>query len=204
MKKYPCCYLMHRNIDGVFDLIREHGLKWDNVERVEVGINHTVSMYLKYSNPKTGEDARFSIPHVVAAAFLDGEVFLSAFTDAKVQDAKFKEAREKVSVLVHPEWPRGYFAYKSPLSIRMKDGTVHEKLCVNAKGDPCMKLTDAEIMKKYMDCIRYAGTVAEEKAESAAAMVLALEAVDDVASLVDLLMLPEDQSVQTILLRNGR
>ena len=204
MKKYPCCYLMHRNIDGVFDLIREHGLKWDDVESVEVGINHTVSMYLKYSNPETGEDARFSIPHVVAAAFLDGEVFLPTFTDAKVRESRFEEARKKVDVVVHPEWPRGYFAYKSPLSIRMKDGTVHEKLCVSAKGDPCMRLTDAEIMKKYMDCIGYAGTVTEEKAGSAASMLLAMETIDDVSALVDLLMLPEEQSAQTTLCRSGR
>ncbi len=204
MKKYPCCYLMHRNIDGVFDLIKEHGLKWDDVDSVEVGINHTVSLYLKYAEPGTGEDARFSIPHVVAAGFLDGEVFLPTFTDEKVRDPRFKEARKKVKVVVHPEWPHGYFAYKSPLTIRLKNGSVCEKICVSAKGDPCMRLSDDEIMKKYMDCITYAGTLPQERAERVAAMALAMEEISDISALTDLLMLPEEQSAQTTPHRSGR
>lgn len=194
MKKYPCCYLMHRNIDGTLELIKEHGLKLDDVAGVEVGINHTVSLYLKYPEPENGEDARFSIPHTVAASFLDGEVFLHTFTDAKVREPRFIEARRKVKVTVHPEWPNGYFAYKSPLTIKMKDGSVFEKLCVNAKGDPCMRLTDDEIMKKFMDCIDFAGTVPVERAKEVARMALALEEISDVSRLMTPLMLREGES----------
>jgi 2-methylcitrate dehydratase PrpD len=55
IKKYPCCYLMQRNIDGVLDLIAEHDIAWENVASVEHEINHTVSLYLKYPQPETGE-----------------------------------------------------------------------------------------------------------------------------------------------------
>ena len=75
IKKYPCCYLMQRNIDGVLELIDEHNISWDDVESVEHGINHTVSLYLKYPQPETGEDARFSLPHSTAACFFDKKVF---------------------------------------------------------------------------------------------------------------------------------
>ena len=135
IKKYPCCYLQQRNIDGVLDLIAEHKISWEDVESVEHEINQTVSMYLKYAQPETGEDARFSLEHSTVACFFDQDVFLDSYTDEKARDARFKEARKKVKVTVHPEWPGGYFAFESPLTIRMKDGREFKKLCVDARGN---------------------------------------------------------------------
>ncbi|UCG54284.1 MAG: MmgE/PrpD family protein, partial [Dehalococcoidia bacterium] len=130
IKKYPCCYLQQRNLDGVLDLIAKHNISWDDVESVEHEINHTVSLYLKYSQPETGEDARFSLEHSTVACFLDRQVFLSSYTDEKARDPKFREARRKVKVTVHPEWEGGYFTFNSPVTISLKDGTEYKRLCV--------------------------------------------------------------------------
>ena len=191
MKKYPCCYLMHRNIDGALELIKTHRISYDNVESVEVGLNHTVSLYLKYQQPDNGEDARFSIPHSIAACLLDGHVFLDTYTDQKAQDPKFKEVRQKVKVTVHPEWKPGYFTFPSPLTIKLKDGREYTKLCMNAKGDPTNRLSDGEIMKIYMDCIDFAGTLSREKAERVAEMALALDRLNDISELMNILTFPK-------------
>ena len=193
VKKYPCCYLEQRNIDGVLELIAEHNISWDDVESVEHEINHTVSLYLKYPQPETGEDARFSLEHSTAACFLDKQVFLSSYTDEKAQDPKFREARQKVKVTVHPEWEGGYFTFNSPVTIRMKDGTEYGKLCVSAKGDPSKRLSTDEVMKKYLDSIDFAGTFSRGRAEQAAEMTLALDEVKDVSELMSLLTFPDRQ-----------
>lgn len=191
MKKYPCCFLMHRNIDGVFDLIKEHGITLEDVEDVEVGINETVSMYLKYQQPETGEDARFSIPHCVAACFLDGRVFLETFTDAKARDQKFIEARKKVKVVVHPEYKKGYPpAFVSPLIIRLKDGRVLAKECLYARGQANDRLSDAEIMKSFMDCVDFHGALSRGKAEQVADMAINIEKVKDVYEIMTILTFP--------------
>ena len=80
IKKYPCCYLQQRNIDGVLQLIKDHNIKWADVELVEHGINKTLSFYLKYDQPMTAEDARFSLEHSTVAAFFDRDVFLPSYT----------------------------------------------------------------------------------------------------------------------------
>ena len=94
MKKYPCCYLMHRNIDGALELIKTHQISYDNVESIEVGLNYTVSLYLKYQQPDNGEDASFSLPHTIAACFLEGHVFFDTFTDEKDETQNIRK-REK-------------------------------------------------------------------------------------------------------------
>jgi 2-methylcitrate dehydratase PrpD len=191
IKKYPCCYLMQRNIDGVLDLIREHNLSWDQVESVEHGINHTVSLYLKYPQPETGEDARFSLEHSTVACFFDRKVFLNSYTDERARDPEFREARQKVKVTVHPEWEGGYFAFHSPVTIRLRDGVEHEKVCIDAKGDPSRRLSPDEVMRKYMDCMAFAGTFSDEAAEKAAEMTLALDKVEDVSELTSILTFPD-------------
>jgi len=193
IKKYPCCYLQQRNIDGVLDLIAKHNISWDDVESVEHEINHTVSLYLKYPQPETGEDARFSLEHSTAACFLDRQVFLSSYTDEKARDPKFREARQKVKVTVHPEWEGGYFTFNSPVTIRLKDGTEYKKLCVDARGDPSNKLSLEEVMKKYMDCIEFGGTFSREAAEKAAEMTLELDEVKDISELMSILTFPDKQ-----------
>jgi 2-methylcitrate dehydratase PrpD len=191
MKKYPCCYLQQRNIDAVLDLIAEHNISWDNVKSVEHGINQTVALYLKYSQPESAEDARFSLEHSTVAAFFDKDVFLPSYTDEKARDPKFREARKKVKVTVHPEWPRGYFTFESPVTIKMKDGTDLKKLAVIARGDPSKKLSKDRVMKKFMDCVDFAGILSRQKAQMAAEMAFALEKVKDVSDIMNIFTFPE-------------
>ncbi len=191
IKKYPCCYLQQRNIDGVLDLIAEHNISWENVESIEHEINQTVSMYLKYAQPETGEDARFSLEHSTVACFFDKNVFLDSYTDEKARDARFREARKKVKVTVHPEWPGGYFAFDSPLTIRLKDGREFKKVCVEARGDPSKRLGVKEVMQKYQDCIDFAGIYSAKQAKAAAEMALELDKVKDVNELTNILTYPD-------------
>ena len=193
MKKYPCCYLMHRNIDGALDLIKEHHISYEDVENVEVEINHTVSLYLKYSQPDTGEDARFSMQHSIAACLLEGRVFLDTYMDEKARDPRFIEARQKVKLIVHPEWKSGYFTFNSPLVIRLKNGSEFKKLCVSAKGDPSNRLTSDEVMKKYIGCINFSGMFSRQQAEKVADMALALDEMKDITELMEILTFPKKQ-----------
>lgn len=190
VKKYPCCYLEQRNIDGVLNLIEEHNISYDDVESVEHEINYTLSLYLKYPQPANGEEARFSLQHSTAACFLDRKVFLPSFSDEKARDPRFKEARQKVKVIVHPEWEDGFFTASSPVTIRLKDGTEYKKVCISARGDPSNKLSSDEVIKKYMDCVDFAGNLSHERAEKAAEMVLALDEVKDVSELMDIFTFP--------------
>jgi 2-methylcitrate dehydratase PrpD len=37
MKKYPCCFFTHRAVEALLQLVSEHGLSYEDVERVKAG-----------------------------------------------------------------------------------------------------------------------------------------------------------------------
>ncbi len=189
-KKYPCCYCGQRANDGVLALIREHSISYDNVREVELEVNSTAHEIMQHDFPGDGEHARFSLPHGVAAAFFDGDIFTESYTDAKTQDPRFQEAWRKVRVTVHPEWPAGPSAGVTIVSIRLKDGREYKKSVAAARGDAGNKLTTGEMMEKYTKCARYA--FPKEQAERAAQLIMALDDQRvDVAELMSLLTFPK-------------
>ena len=191
IKKYPCCWFNHLGIDTVLDLIAENNISWEDVESVEHAVNKTLPLYLKYPQPETGEDARFSLEHCTICCFFDKQVFLDSFTDEKARDPKFIEARKKVKLTVHPEYSPGCIDWRGPVTITKKDGTVLNKVRTSIKGDATDKLTPNEVMKKYMDCIDYAGNISYKWAEKVSKMVLSLDEVKNVSDLMSILTFPE-------------
>jgi len=191
IRKYPCCGIMQRNIDGMLDLIKENKLSAEEVESVVVEVNHTFSMYMKFPDPLTGAQTRFSIEHAMAGCFLEPKVFLGTFTDEKANDPEFKAFRRKVKMVLHPEWEHGYFPQPSPITVHTKDGSSIRKDCVFARGDAGHPLTDQDVMDKFMGCVDYAGVLSHEQAGRAAKMVQALDDVKDVSELVNIFSFPD-------------
>jgi 2-methylcitrate dehydratase PrpD len=186
IRKYPCCGLLQRNIDGVRDLIAEHKLRAEDVAGVTVEVNHTFAMYMKYADPTSASQTRFSIEHAVAACFLEPRVFLSTFTDEAARDARFKDFRSKVKMIVHPEWEHGYFPQPSVVTVTLNNGKVIRKDCVFARGDVGHPLGMSDIRDKYFGSVDFAGTLSPETAEKAQRLLLDLENVKDVSELTNL------------------
>jgi 2-methylcitrate dehydratase PrpD len=186
IRKYPCCGLLQRNIDGTRDLIKETGITPDEVESITVEVNHTFAMYMKYPDPNSAAQTRFSIEHAVAACFMEPRVFLSTFSDERANDPRFKAFRSKVKMVVHPEWEHGYFPQASVVTVCLKNGKVLKKDCMFARGDVGHPLEMADIRDKYDGSVEFAGTLSRAQAQKAASMIQELEKLDDVAPLVNI------------------
>ena len=65
VKKYPCCYALHRGLDALFTLRREHGLTLDAVERIDVLTSARGLEALITGEPLTGLEAKFSMPYAL-------------------------------------------------------------------------------------------------------------------------------------------
>lgn len=122
IKKYPCCYRSHRALDALFDIITEQQVSYVDIDRVTVDLNLYDSYLMKFPEPQTGEEAKFSFEHILGAAILKGEIWLDSFTDESVQDPKYREARDKVDVVIHPDWPVGRADARTPVTLKLKDG----------------------------------------------------------------------------------
>jgi len=190
VKEFPCCFLQMHIIGGFLELRKEHNISADDVESIQVDVNSSFLIAVRYQHPANEDQARFSLPHSIAACFLDDKVFLDSYTNEKALDPKFHAFRDKVKIVPHDEWNVGGLSGPEiPIVIRLKDSTEYKKVCPSV--DTPIKLSDEQIMDKYMDCTLR--VLSRNQANQVAEMVLALEDVKDVSELVKTLTFPEKQ-----------
>jgi 2-methylcitrate dehydratase PrpD len=182
IKKYPCCYRSHRALDALFDLMAEHRLAYNDIEKVTVDLNLYDSYLMKFSNPETGEEAKFSYPHILGAAILKGKAWLDSFTDESAFDEKYREARKKIDVVVHQEWPPGRVDARTPVTVRLKDGRAFSKE-INSPREPNL----TELLNRYREAA--SGILKRDQTEKSIDLLLAMEKVKDISEIMNLLAL---------------
>jgi 2-methylcitrate dehydratase PrpD len=101
IKPYPCGVALHPAIDAVLDLKSRHTIDVDRIERIEVGMTRYTYDKLAYLEPKTGLEAKFSMPFTVAWALVHPQVTLDTFTDAAVKQPKVQALVRRARNYVH-------------------------------------------------------------------------------------------------------
>jgi 2-methylcitrate dehydratase PrpD len=142
IKQYPCCYRAHRALDALFDMMSEQQVSYAEIDRVTVELNLYDSYLMKFPVPQTGEEAKFSFPHILAAAILKGEVWVDAFTEESVFDPEYLEARKKVEVIIHSEWPPGRADARTPVTLKLKNGRTFIKEIESPREPTFEQLSD--------------------------------------------------------------
>lgn len=180
MKKYPCCNRAQRALDALFDIMAEHKVVYDEIEKVIVDINLYDSYLMKYPNPKTGDEAKFSFPHILGAAILKGRVWVDSFTDESATDHRLHEARKKIEVITHTDWPLGRAEARTPVTVKVKDGRVITKE-VAASSEPTME----QLINRYKEGAQR--VYASDQTEKSIELLLNLEKLKDISELMNLL-----------------
>jgi 2-methylcitrate dehydratase PrpD len=190
LKMYPSCYHTHRALDGVLQLMVEHRLSDKDIAAVEVGTSERAMRVLAFSEPETPYQAKFSMPHCIAAAVVDHRVTLDTFTSHKVEDRDIVEARKKVHLSFPdvPIWPGladvgpDTEFVGNPVTIRTTDGRSYSARVDIPRGDPALPLTDDELLTKYRECAR--GQLRPDDIERSLGLILGLEKMEDIRTLM--------------------
>ncbi|MBI3065789.1 MAG: MmgE/PrpD family protein, partial [Deltaproteobacteria bacterium] len=196
LKKYPSCYHTHRALDGVLQLIGEHRLSDKDIAEVEVGTSERAMRVLAFSTPATPYQAKFSMPHCIAAAVVDQQVTLDTFTSQKMENRGIVETRKKVHLSFPdvPIWPGladvgpDTKFVGNPVTIRTTDGRSYSARIDIPRGDPALPLTDDELLAKYRECGR--NQLRPDDIERSEGLVLGLEKVTDIGTLMAILRSP--------------
>lgn len=191
MKKYPCCFFTHRALDALLQLVNEHNLSYEDIESVEAGVTPFIKDALVGgSDPQSGDMARFSLEHCLASAILDKEVTVQSFTNEKVLSPKLKEARRKVKLTVHPEWPSGRSALVIPVTVKLKDGKEFTDKVEKLKG------TVDHPMSREEQTERYRGFalpfLSESQIEQSVQLILHMEELKEVKGLMSIVTFGRD------------
>ncbi len=181
IKKYPCCYRSHRALDALMDILAEHSISYADIEKVAVDLNRYDSYLMKFPDPRTGEEAMFSFPHILGAAILKGKVWLESFTDESVIDPEYQEARRKIEEVVHADWPVGRVDARTPVTVKLKDGRVFCKE-IAAPREP----TPDQLLDRYRQGADRVLT--RKQTEASIDLLLSLDHLQDLSELMDLMV----------------
>jgi len=155
-KRYPCCYMLHRMIQATLNLVRETGVKLDDVAVARVDMPKGGTKPLIHPFPKSGLNALFSGPHAIVAALADGRIDLATFTDEAVMRPAVQSRLRDVQVIESAEnLPAGMTIGDAPVTVTLtlKDGKslAHTiKVSPGSKGDP---ITPPQLKAKWADCL---------------------------------------------------
>ena len=192
LKKYPCCYALHRPIDALLQLRERLSLTPDNTESVFCRVAPGALRVLPYTQPKTGLEGKFSMEYTLAVGVVDGRFDLAAYSDAGV-------ARPAIGALLprmgKSEDTRCLGGEADPgarssgtigfveVTARRRDGAEETVRVDKPIGSPERALGWTDLEAKFHDCAAQAGLASNSAAGSFAAW-RALRQCSDVGRLL--------------------
>ena len=189
IKQYPCCAFTHRALDGMLSLVQQHQLSAADVVGVECRVGRPTMEVLIHTRPQTGLEGKFSMQYCMAAALLDKRIGSLSFSDEKVRRPAAQQLFERVTMTLHPEAQRdGTSGEGLPVTVMvmLRDGRTLSEHIQHPKGHPANPLTAIALQDKFEDCAY--GVLERQDLRQVIELVRALEQLDDIGLLMDVLM----------------
>lgn len=183
IKPHPSGSLTHPGMTKMLELIREHGIKAEDVEKVDVGTNHNMLNALIHHQPKNELQAKFSMEFCMAILLLDGRANLPEFTDETVMRDDVQQMIKKVDFHVDQDAEAaGYAKMTTIIDIHLKDGKTVSGRADFGKGSPANPMSYDEAADKFRGCAEFAGWP-KDKGEKIVELVASLDSASDLSAL---------------------
>jgi len=159
VKKYPSCFAAHRSIDGMLGLIQDTDLTPEQVEKVEVTISRRNRSTLRYAQPQTVPEAKFSVQFAMAAALIARGCGLMELREEFVLRADVQALMRRVEVLPEDreDATRPGEAPEDIVTVHTRDGRALTCSVDYVRGGPERPLAPGELRTKFNDCLAHGG-----------------------------------------------
>jgi len=152
-KPYPCGIVLHAVIDACLAIAADHAIEAATIANINV-IGDAL-LLARGDRPVHDErDARVSLHHVAAVAFLYGKAGIEEFTPALVHKPEVVALRSKVQAVLDQQLQIG----AARVEVHLADGTIHTRELVHAKGSIEQPLSMAELQAKVRTLTAYGGS----------------------------------------------
>lgn len=196
IKPYPSGVLTHPSMDTMGFVMRDEGLKPEDVEKVTLYAANNILHPIRFRIASTHLEGKFCMAFLLAAMIVAGKAGKAEFTDDFVQSPQVQDMQKRVFTEFDPEIDAmGHDRIRSRLVVETKDGRTFERWAdENYRGSPHNPLSDKEVEGKFRDCA--AGLIDEGAIAAVFGTVWALEKAGDVTTLYDRLDWRSAQGVQ--------
>jgi 2-methylcitrate dehydratase PrpD len=183
LKPYTACRHTHGAAQAALQLVHEEPIGPQDIEAVDVYTYHIASVAVGkgVTASSTFVSAQFSLPYVVAACLIDGEMGPAQLKEKRISDPAVLELSKKVKVNVDPELSAAYPGMTpSRVEIRLKGGRTLVKQVDIPKGDPRDPVTAEDVADKLR---RFASRRDEKTIDKIVGLSIELEKAGDIREL---------------------
>lgn len=184
-KFHASCRHTHPAADALLALMREHGLRADDLAEVEARVHQgAIDVLGPVVNPTTVHQSKFSMGTVLALIAREGRAGLAEF-DAALHDAEVARLRERVRMTLDTEVDGAYpQRWIGKVAVRTTDGRQLTARVDEPKGDPGNTLSRPEVEDKAIRLGTYAGAATEAEMRQLIATVWGLAELPKVGRLL--------------------
>jgi len=181
-KPYPSCRDTHGCIDAALYLRKKYDLTADQIASVICHVSWKQAQILRFSNPKNGSEAKFSMQYCMSTALLKGQLTLEDFRDEMVLDPKVQDLLAKIRLVHSRERLQGADSAQEVI-VKLKDGRECSHHVKEPKGDPKNPMTDDELFEKFRDCAKR--RLKTEKIEKIIESIMEIDKLANIKELTD-------------------
>lgn len=162
IKHFPAEYHSQSAVEAV-QVMREKlggdSLDWRQVKRIRIeSFDAAVDIIGKFKEhwaPTHRETADHSMPYIVSATLMDGDITLESFTQARIQAPDLRELIQTVTVERNDEMNAGYpKGIPNRITIELADGTSVTETVAYPLGHAENPMTDEDVAKKFKPLAR--------------------------------------------------
>ena len=144
-KPFACGIVIHPSIDGCLQLRNAHGLRAEDIERIDLKVHPLVLELTGKTAPRTGLEGKFSVYHACAAALILGQAGESEFSDEIVARADIIALRNRIRA--HVDQAIGEAS--ADVSVTCRDGRLLHVFVEHAIGSVERPMSDADLQRKF-------------------------------------------------------
>ena len=189
IKPYPCGNLQQPAMDKLREMVLQHDIRPEQLERLAVKSHRLMPLNLTYHRPTTGLEGKFSMEFSLASILVLRRAGLLEYSDDVVNRPDIQDVIRKTDYTVFSDEEaeaKGYHLWTTFLDVTLKDGRTISARVDAAKGSADFPMTEEEVAEKFRDCAAFA-KMPKDNTEKAIELLLNLEKVGDIRELTRLL-----------------
>ncbi|MFC1917131.1 MmgE/PrpD family protein [Chloroflexota bacterium] len=184
LKLYPCCACSHAAIYSTLEMVCQHDINMEDVEKIDIDCDPFLPKVLVYDAPKTPYEGKFSMQYPIALAVSEREVTLEQFTEEKITEPGIVNLMQKVKQIPNQDLiMENPSAMSTIVNIHLKDGKIITKRYDFPPGTAENPISDEDLFSKYRKCART--VLPEKQVEESLKLIMNLEKVDNISLLMN-------------------
>ena len=186
-KMYPCGCLGQPSMDAMLEIVLEEDLGPGDVREVRLRAGPNILEPLRYSEPVTGLQAKFSLNFALASILLRRRAGLREYATEFVTRPEVVDVMRRVRTIHDAEIASmGVEKMRSILEVELVDGRVVRRTAEEYRGTPEKPFMGHEVDEKFMECASF--KMDEGRAREVLGLIRELEEVSVLGDLTGLLV----------------